>query len=181
MHPHVTDVLARLDQSRESLRSALASMADADRRRRPSPERWSGVEIVEHVGLVDRRFTAMLAEELTAARAAGLGPETQARLPLPEPVARALGDRTAPRTAPDPARPSGALDEAAAWVAATSARDAFRLLIAGCEGLALSRVVHAHAFFGTLDIYQWVELIAAHEERHARQVREVAAQLGTAR
>jgi hypothetical protein len=174
-------VLAQLDQSRDTLRAAVDAMPDSDRARRPSPERWSALEIVEHVALVDARFTGMLAPKLAQAREQGLGPETAARVPLPAPVAVALGDRTAPRRAPDPAQPTGTLDEAGAWAAAHRAREAFRALVTSHDGLALSRVVHDHAFFGTLDIYQWVELVAAHEVRHAQQVREVAARIGAAR
>jgi len=33
----------------------------------------------------------------------------------------------------------------------------------------------AHPFFGTLTIYQWIELMAAHEGRHTEQIREIAA------
>ena len=30
-------------------------------------------------------------------------------------------------------------------------------------------------FFGTMTVYQWVELMAAHEGRHTKQIREIAA------
>ena len=42
------------------------------------------------------------------------------------------------------------------------------------DGRALSGVIHEHPFFGPLNVYQWVELIAAHEMRHVAQVREAA-------
>ena len=53
----------------------------------------------------------------------------------------------------------------------------FRASVLSADGRALSGVIHEHPFFGPLNVYQWVELIAAHEMRHVAQVREAAAQL----
>ena len=61
--------------------------------------------------------------------------------------------------------------------AAGKARETFRAAVLSADGLALSGVIHDHPFFGPLNVYQWVELIAAHEMRHVAQVREAAAQL----
>ena len=45
------------------------------------------------------------------------------------------------------------------------------------DGLALGAVTAEHRFFGVLTVYQWVELVAAHECRHADQIREIGAAL----
>jgi hypothetical protein len=34
-----------------------------------------------------------------------------------------------------------------------------------------------HAFLGTLNMYQWLQMIASHELRHTKQMREIAAAL----
>ena len=34
-----------------------------------------------------------------------------------------------------------------------------------------------HAFLGMLDVYEWFEMIAAHQVRHTKQMREIAASL----
>jgi hypothetical protein len=49
--------------------------------------------------------------------------------------------------------------------------------LTSCGGLALSTVTHEHRFFGKLNVYQWVDLIAGHEGRHTAQLREIAAQV----
>ena len=46
----------------------------------------------------------------------------------------------------------------------------FRRTVGAADGLALSEVEHTHSFFGTLTVYQWVELVAAHASRHADQI-----------
>jgi hypothetical protein len=43
----------------------------------------------------------------------------------------------------------------------------FRPRIEQIEGTQLR---YPHPFFGSLDLYQWVALIGAHEERHLKQI-----------
>lgn len=174
MHQHLTDVLAALDASRQALRDSVAAIPGAARTARPGPDRWSPVDIVEHLSLVETRFSAVVGGKIADALGAGLGPENQAREPLPEKIRTMLADRTGKRTAPEVAIPSGAMDERAAWVAADKARAGFRAAVLSADGRALSGVIHEHPFFGPLNVYQWVELIAAHEMRHVAQVREAA-------
>lgn len=120
----------------------------------------------------------MLAGAIASAVENGLGPEpTPVREPLPPHIAAILADRVNRRTAPDPVQPTGSLDEPAAWAAADKARGALRDSAIAVDGRALSTVVHAHPFFGVLNVYQWMELIAAHEMRHVAQVRETASAL----
>ena len=57
------------------------------------------------------------------------------------------------------------------------ARDEVRNAVLAADGLALGSVTTEHRFFGVLNVYQWVELTAAHECRHAEQIREIAAAL----
>jgi hypothetical protein len=35
----------------------------------------------------------------------------------------------------------------------------------------------AHAFLGMLNVYEWFEMIASHELRHTKQIKELAAHL----
>jgi hypothetical protein len=177
MHPHLTDVLAALDASRKALQQAMSAVPPSVRRQRPSPDRWSPVDIIEHLSLVETRFSTIVGGKIADALRAGLGPESEPLTPLPEKVRTMLADRTGKRSAPEAALPSGAMDEGAAWAAADKARAGFRAAVLSADGRALSGVIHEHPFFGPLNVYQWVELIAAHEMRHVAQVRETTAQL----
>lgn len=177
MHQHLIDVMATLDASRQALRESVAAIPPAARTVRPGPDRWSPVDIIEHLSLVEARFSAVVGAKIADALDAGLAPESQARESLPERIRTLLADRTGKRTAPEAAMPSGAMNENAAWAAADRARAGFRAAVMSADGRALSGVIHEHPFFGPLNVYQWVELIAAHEMRHVAQVREAAAQL----
>ena len=177
MHQHLIDVLATLDASRLALRESVTEIPAAARSVRPGPDRWSAVDIIEHLSLVEARFSAVVGGKIADALSGGLAPERQARESLPEGIRTLLADRTRTRTAPEAAIPSGAMNERAAWAAADKARAGFRAAVLSADGRALSGVIHEHPFFGPLNVYQWVELIAAHEMRHVAQVREAAAQL----
>ena len=78
------------------------------------------------------------------------------------------------------ARPTGTLDAAQAWAAFQRSGDTIRETVGAADGLALSQVTYAHPFFGTLTVYQWVELLSGHRVRHAEQIGEIAGQLAGA-
>jgi hypothetical protein len=177
MHTHLTDVLSRLDRARTTLRGALDAIPPALQRQRPAPDRWSAAEVLEHLTMVERIFGGRIMKAVDEARTAGLAAEAQARAPLPDPIEQRMADRVNKRQAPETAHPTGTLDVAAGWAALESNHAALRAALTTCDGLALSQVTVDHAFFGTMTIYQWVELMAAHEGRHTEQIQEIAAAL----
>ncbi len=180
MHSPLSSAFASLDDAHARLRAAVAAVPPPLRGRRPSVDRWSVAEVLEHLALVERRFSIALGERIDEARARGLGAERATVQPLPEGIGRMLADRSAKRQAPEPSQPRGVLDEAAAWAAYEDARSQFRRTVGAADGFALSEVEHTHPFFGTLTVYQWVELVAAHAVRHADQIVEIGRELGAA-
>jgi hypothetical protein len=176
MHTHLTEVLSRLDAARASLRGAIDAIPPAMQRQRPAGDRWSAAEVLEHLTLVEGIFGGRIMKALEAARS-GLSSEAHPRAPLPDAVEQRMVDRVNKRQAPEPAQPTGRIDVAAGWTAMENNHAALRAALAGCDGLALSQVTLDHPFFGTMTVYQWVELMAAHEGRHTEQIREIAAAL----
>ena len=124
--------------------------------------------------MVERIFTGRIADAIAASRAGGLPMEAKARSPLPETIETRMADRVNKRNAPDAARPTGTLDAAGAWEAVESGHRRLRTLVADADGLALGEVTVEHPFFGPLSVYQFVELMAAHEARHTAQIKEIA-------
>jgi len=175
MHPHLAEVFALLDQSRVALRSAVATVEPGVRASRPGPDRWSVNEILEHLGLVERSFGALVSEAIANADPANLGDERDARVRLPDDLRVVVRDRRERRKAPDSVVPTGTLDERAAWAALEQARLQFRATVSAAEGPALGTLTATHRRWGPLTIYQWVEVLATHEARHAEQIAEVAA------
>ena len=177
MHAHLAEVLARLDDSREVVNAAVFAVPEGLRRTRPAQDRWSVAEVLEHLAKVDRFFAERIASAIEEARATGVGPEQSARDPLPQHVAAKMGDRTERREAREAVMPTGAVETKAAWADLDRARQEVHAAVVGGDGLALGTIKVEHRFFGVLSIYQWVELTAAHEVRHAHQIREIGAAL----
>jgi uncharacterized damage-inducible protein DinB len=172
MHPHLADVFSRLDRSRGALAAAVESIAIPLRQQRPAPDRWSVAEVLEHLSLVERLIAGRIADAIAAARGQGLAPERAPRAPLPGAIESRMADRTNRRNAPEAAIPTGTVDAAAAWQTIEDGHRRLQALVADADGLALGEVISEHPVFGPMTVYQWVELIAAHEGRHTEQIAE---------
>jgi uncharacterized damage-inducible protein DinB len=177
MHPHIVGVFQQLDGARTKLRAAVDLVPADLRGRRPGDDRWSVNEILEHLSLVEQRFGGLIAMRIAEARQSGIGPEQETREPFPARLNQMFADRANRRSAPEAVHPTGSLGEKAAWEAVERARALIREIVSAADGLALSHVVHNHPVFGTLNVYQLVELIANHEVRHSKQIAGIAAEL----
>jgi hypothetical protein len=176
MHKYLTEVFATLDASRRELRAAVDAVPAGRRQERPKQDSWSTAEVVEHVFLVERRFAGVVADAIAKAREAGLGAEGATRPPFPEAVTGRMRDRSQPREAPEAVHPGGSMTATEAWTSLEGAGHGLREALSAADGLALSQVLSEHRLWGPLDAYQWVELAASHELRHAAQIRDIAAQ-----
>jgi hypothetical protein len=174
MHSHLVDVLALMEQSHAAVKAAVDAVPAAVRGQRPAPDRWSVADNLEHLALVEARFAASVREAVAKARAAGAGGDDAPRVPLAEAVRTRISDRSERREAPPGATPTGKLHAAAAWAAFEAARNDFRDAVASGDGLALGIVTADHRRWGPLTVYQWVEVLAGHEQRHAAQIAELA-------
>jgi hypothetical protein len=177
MNPHLIAALGHLETATRDLRAAIDAVPAPMRGQKPGPARWSVNEVIEHVAKVEQSFVGTLVANVEAAKATGLAPEIEEPPMLTDKTRAVLTDRANPRQAPEHALPTGAIDSSAGIEAIDAAHARLKEAVAGCDGLALSTVTHDHRFFGTLNVYQWIELLAGHEDRHAAQVREIATQL----
>jgi hypothetical protein len=177
MHPRIEEVFAHLDKQRAALQSAVADVPAALRTRRPGKDRWSVAEVLEHLTLVESRIAKMLADRLAAARATGIGPETDESPVVPTIDVGRLLDRSTPITASEAALPGGDQAPDLSWDALTKQRAGLLATIREADGLALGDVTIPHARLGNLNVYQWLVFLGAHEGRHALQIREAASEL----
>lgn len=74
MHPRIREVTDSLGDRRIELRRAVDAVPAA-LRNGPPPERWSVVEALAHVALVEEPVVQMFTRQLADARAKDLGPE----------------------------------------------------------------------------------------------------------
>lgn len=177
MHPRIHEVLTYLDEQRAALTTALDDVPPSLRSERPGPGQWSVAEVLEHLVIVETRIAALLDTKIRAARAVGLGPEQDTTPVMPTVDVAALLDRSSPRTASAASLPTGVHDPDTSWHALRTARERTKTMIADVDGLALGDVVIDHARLGPINVYQWLLFLAAHEGRHAGQIRDVMSRL----
>ncbi|HEY2379518.1 MAG TPA: DinB family protein [Gemmatimonadaceae bacterium] len=173
MHPRTHELLLHLDSQHQRLRRAVEDVPRNKREVKPTPERWSVAEVLEHLSIVETRIERVFTAKLTEARAAGLGQERDASPVIGTIDMDRLLDRTRRISASAAALPSGKLDAEAAWAAHERARDALCNSVRSADGLALGDVVHPHPVLGPINLYQWIAFVGGHEARHAAQVMEL--------
>jgi hypothetical protein len=172
MHPRTRELLSYFDSHRVILKSAFDAIPPDRRNQSPEPGRWSPAAVVEHLSIVEGRMAGILSSRIREERAAGLGGETSAEPMLPNLDVARVADRTTRVQAPDFALPTG-LDAAAAWTQLEVATAALRAMLLSGDGLALANVIHPHSKLGPMSVYHWIAFLAAHESRHAAQIREM--------
>jgi hypothetical protein len=170
--PSAGDLLALLDRERAAFLASVERVPLARQTERPSPDRWSVAEIVEHIARIDTGVAKVLAmksaEPLTA------GPEELAGASMtPEKAARIRG-RNERVEAPDRVRPSGTLTAEAAMTQLAHARAGLKGALLEADPAALDGAAHPHILLGPLTLRAWVEFAAHHDARHAQQVAELA-------
>lgn len=176
-NPQTAKIFESLDTHRADLRAAVGEVPFELRTRRPAPERWSVIELLEHTALVERRLTYLIQKWVAEEREQGLPLEESAPPPINLEIALNRGYQV---TAGEAVQPKGDLDEAAAWSALEDARRDLKEVVLVLQALPLGGVVRPHPALGPLNYYQWVEFVGWHEARHTAQIRENGAVLGTA-
>jgi hypothetical protein len=171
MHARTKEVLTQFDTNRANLKSAYDSVPPARRNEAPAPGRWSTANVVEHLAIVESRMAGILSGRIGEEREAGLSGETSSE-PLRLEMSR-ISDRSTKVQAPDFAIPTG-LEAAAAWTQLEVATAALRAMVLSGDGLSLGNVIHPHSRLGPMSVYQWIVFLAAHESRHAEQIREMS-------
>ena len=177
MHPRIKEVHDYLISAQLHLQEALDPIPLHARGTPPAPSQWSVAQVLEHVATVNRRIAALFLRRVAEARAAGIGPDPETTTILwTMDVARVM-DRQQRIEAPETVRPKGELDATAAWTAFVEAGRALGDAVIAADGVDLTRISHPNASFGPLNLYQWGAFAAAHEMRHAAQIRDIGAQL----
>jgi uncharacterized damage-inducible protein DinB len=173
MHPRLQELFAYLDLRRNALREAVDAVPEAQRSQPPERGRWSVADVLEHLALVEGRFTTTLANRLAEARAEGLAEERETSPIVGTFDQAGVLDRTSKREAPKVVRPQG-LDWKSAWSRLEETRRSFLEVFLSADGLALGDVAYVHPRLGSLNLYQWGVWMGAHEGRHTEQVHEIA-------
>ncbi len=160
-----------LESTKQGVLDATAGLSDAQWNFKPAPDRWSVAEVTEHIAAAEGFLRGMVVEKVMTAPPRAEGEDVKA---IDDMVLAAIPDRSTKRQAPEPLKPTNRFGSPqGALKAFAESRQQTEDFLKSHEDL------RAHAIDSPmgkkLDGYEWVLFIAAHSERHTKQILEVKA------
>jgi len=174
----VQKALEFFDRTLERIVQATHGLSEAQWHFEPAVDRWSIAQIVEHMVIVEEQVLGPLREQLAQAPAP---PADRDHHLVDRVVMERIPDRSIKARGPDFVRPAGQLRPPAALDRVFQNYKRLATLLESAADLrghmmeaAPLRIV-TRGEFTTMDGYQWALALAAHDERHVRQILEVQA------
>lgn len=162
--------LKYLESTKDNLVASTRGLSDAQWNFKQSLFRWSAAQVLEHIAASEDFLRGIVENQVLKAPAP---PERDIRQ-LDEKVLSTIPDRAIKATAPAPLRPTNRFGSPEAALKHFLESRAKTL-----ELLKTRNDLRAHAvdtaLGGKLDAYEWILVIAAHSERHTKQLNEVKA------
>ena len=161
--------LKYLESTKQGVADATAGLSAAQWNFKPAPDKWSIAEVTEHIAAAEDFLRARIVEKVMVGPARPAG-ENVAE--IDDMVLKMVPDRSHPAQAPDPLKPTNRFGSPEASLKHfTDARAATE------DYLNKTQDLRDHAtdspFGKKLDGYEWILFIAAHSERHTKQIQEV--------
>ncbi len=160
-----------LEQTGAGVIEATKGLSEAQIKFKPAPDRWSVAETLEHIALAEDFLLHNITDTIMKAPT---GPANRDTAKLDAMILAAVPDRSQKRQAPGPLVPTGR------WTP-TETLDHFQKSRAKTIAFLESTPdLREHAsddnpFKQPMDAYEWLLFIAAHSERHTKQILEVKA------
>jgi hypothetical protein len=137
----------------------------------PGLNEWSAAQLVAHLVVVERGVVRRV-DQLTQ----------QSPIPVPFPKRLHLPlwlveARMIRRKSPVPLDESLLAEKEAMLAGLRGVRERTLAFISETERRDLRDYCCRHPFLGMLNVYEWIEMIAGHQLRHTKQVREIEAKL----
>jgi hypothetical protein len=165
--------LQYLETTKSGVVNATKGLSDVQWNFKSAPDRWSIAEVMEHLAATEDMIRGLVQEQVM--KTAAIPARDPAELKkIDDSVIAMVPDRSHKMQAPDPLKPTnrfGSPEEAEKHFVDSRATTE--------EYLKSTPDLRAHAIDSPmgmkLDAYEWVLLIAAHSERHTKQILEVKA------
>jgi hypothetical protein len=163
----IARIIDRLGRARTGLQAAVDAVPSGFWREQPRPGAWSAAEVIAHLTMVEGAITDGAAK-LT--RSAPRKVPFWKRLHLPVRLAAWRGVRA---KTPIPLDPKLVGDKEEMLARFAALRQRTLTLLDENRKCNLSAYRWPHPFFGSLNFYDWFLLMAYHELRHTKQIREI--------
>ena len=164
--------LQYLESTKKGVLDATKGLSDAQWNFKPAPDRWSVAEVMEHLAAAEDLLRGMTQEQIMKTPAIPARDADETRK-ADEGVLAMVPDRSHKLQAPEPLKPTNRFGSpAAAQKHFVESRATTEEYLKNTPGL---RAHLGDSPMGKLDGYEFVLLIAAHSERHTKQMLEVKA------
>lgn len=163
----ITPIIEKLNAVRAGLESAAGAAPAELWGKPPRPGAWSAAEVMAHLTMVEGKITKGAA---LLVRSAPPPVPFWKRLHIPARLAEWRGFRV---KTPVPLDPSLLGEKEAMLAGLADLRRGTLALLEEHRGRELSAYRWKHPFFGSLNYYSWFKMIAHHEARHTKQLREI--------
>jgi hypothetical protein len=173
----VEKALQYFDRTRKRVVQVTETLSDAQWRFQPAPDRWSIAQNVEHMAVVHEYI---LGTRLGNNLAQGPAPEPGRNSQIIDAlVLERIPDRSIKAKAPEPVEPTGTVTITDTLARLSRNYERLAKFVEITPGLR-EHVLDAPPLrlltdgaYTTMDGYQWALAVAAHDERHVRQILEV--------
>lgn len=160
-----------LDHTRNEVLEATKGLSTAQWNYKPAPDRWSVAQVAEHIAAAEDFLMDMVRDKVMKAPPRTAPADIQA---VDAFVMQAVPDRSKKVQAPEPLRPTnrfGTPKESLKHFKQSRAKT--------IQFVKTTPALRQHAVDSPLgkqlDAYEWVLFVAAHSERHKKQIDEVKA------
>jgi DinB superfamily len=163
----IAPILAQLNRSQETYVEVARSIPETHWRRSPGEGAWSAAEVTAHVAMVEATIIDRASKGVQ--KPAEIVPFwKRGHVPLPF-----VSWRLIKRKSPIPLEPSLVLEKQLALESLEAKRRVTLEFVEATRNRDLTAYRFQHPFLGSLGLYDWLRMIAYHEVRHAKQLREI--------
>jgi hypothetical protein len=171
-HADKDSALAYLESTKQGVLDATKGLSDAQWNFKAGPDRWSIAQVMEHLALAEDLIRSGAQRVMTAP--AGPARDAAELKKIDAGVIAGVAGRATKVQAVEPLQPKNTFGSPEA-----SQKHFLESRAATEEYLKITQGLRAHyverAPFGKLDGYEWILFVAAHSERHTKQILEVKA------
>ena len=171
MPSRLDSILGSLAKTQTGLLRAADAVPPESWKTRPAEGRWSAAELVAHLMMVERGVLEK-ADRVSQKSPKRVSMLRRIHLPMALVAVRVIR-----RKSPIPVDPEMLRDKEIMLAELRTVRERSLAFLEETRGRDLGEYCWKHPALGTLNTYEWMQFIAAHEVRHTKQMREIAADL----
>ncbi|MFD9624599.1 DinB family protein [Peribacillus muralis] len=156
------------EKIREEILNTVNGLSDEQLNAHPEEGRWSIIQVLDHIYLMERAITKSIADKL----------KSDERVPAVDKPIQLTVNRDVKVEAPSYVVPSDSfqtLDEVKDKLA--ESRSAFVQLVDNADENDLEQKSFPHPLFKELSLKQWIPFVGFHEKRHLLQIEELKSKL----